>query len=113
MQSYVTLAGVVLDLAAISDDERGYLDRCVAAVRDGMDWTQFTLMVEGAESPLVQAAGGRVTQTVWDNPVFQVAYDLADRLGIAQGYLEGDYGTVTDRDRVSDERHPSSEAARR
>ena len=77
---YTTLDGRVLELSGLSEDERVFLDRCVAAYRDGTAWEALSRLVEGVENPLVRAEGGRITRTVWDHPLFHAVSDLEDRL---------------------------------
>ena len=93
MSTYSTIDGRVLDLSALSDEQRRYFDRCVAAYREGMTWADFTnILVSGAENPLLRGTSGWITRAVWEHPLFQAVHDLGDRLGIAQGMLapEGD-----------------------
>jgi hypothetical protein len=111
MWSYTTLEGRVLDLTRITQEERAYLYQCVAAYRAGLPWPTFTDLAEGTGSPLVRAAGGRVTQAVWDHPVFQAAYDMEARLGIAQGYVGVDADDDPSRDPFADEWVPAVKAA--
>jgi len=105
---YTTLDGRVVELSGLSEDERAFLHRCVAAYRDGMAWEALSRLVEGVDNPLVRAEGGRITRAVWDHPLVQVVSDLEDRLGIAQGDLEADPDTHPDRDPFA---HQSVEVA--
>jgi hypothetical protein len=113
MVTYTTLDGRVLDLTGTTDDERAYFDRAVQAYRAGMSWHDYTDLAEGSGSLLVGAAGGTVTQAVWDNPVFQAVFDMEMRLGIAQGEVGVDPGTDPERDPLADEWITAPEAARR
>ena len=113
MWTYTRLDGTVLDLTRATPDEQAYLEQCAAAYGIGLPWRVFTLMVEGLQSPLVQVAGGRVTREVWNNPVFQAARDMEDRLGIAQGHVAPDPGDDVSRDAFADEWIPATEAANR
>ena len=111
MWTYQTLDGRVLDLTQITDEERSYLGQCVAAYRASLPWQTFTSLAEGDGSPLVRAAGGRVTQEVWDHPVFQAAYDMEARLGIAQGYVAAAANDDPNSDPFADDWVPAVEAA--
>jgi hypothetical protein len=113
MLTYTTLEGQVLDLTGINEHERAYLEGCVAAYRAGIPWETFTELAEGNGNPLVRAAGGRVTQAVWNHPLFQTVYDLEARLGIAQGFLAPEPGVDMNRDPFADAWVPAVEAARR
>lgn len=92
--TYTTLDGAVLDLSDLSEEERAYFERCVAAYRTGMDAAAFNnAYLFGPENPAWVAAGGLITRTVFRTPLFQAAHDLGDRLGIREGTLppEGDW----------------------
>ena len=97
MWTYMTLDGDVLDLTRFSAREQAYLEQCQVAYRSrAYPWEQFTVLAEGEGSPLVQAAGGWVTRAVWEQPVFQAARDLENRLGMAQGHVGPNSGDVLD-----------------
>jgi hypothetical protein len=83
-QTYTTLDGRVLDLGDLPQDERAFFERCYGAYRAREDWEAFTRIAR-TENPVIRAAGGRITQAVWDHPLFQAVHDLEDRLGIEQG----------------------------
>lgn len=112
MWTYTTLDGRLLDLTRLTDAERAYWHECVTAYRAGQPWGEFMRLVEGTGSPLVRAAGGRVTRAVWEHPLFQAAYDLEDRLGIAQGRLTPENDADFSADPLADEWLPTSAAAR-
>jgi hypothetical protein len=84
---YTTLTGHVLDLSALAAEQRAFFDRCAAAARDGMPWGEFAALITSDANPLVRAAGGSVTRSVWDHPLFQAVRDLEDRIGLRAGEL--------------------------
>lgn len=85
MLTYTTLDGEVLDLTALTDTERGHLERATGAWAAGVDYAQFAnAMLYSRGNPLVAAAGGMVTRDVLVHPLYRALHDLADRLGIAQ-----------------------------
>ncbi len=98
MQTYATLEGRVLDLTGLTNDERTFLERCYAAYQDCPPWEEFVALARGPQNPLIRGAGGRITQAVWDHPLFQALHDLEDRLGIRQGELAPDPGDDPTRD---------------
>lgn len=106
--TYTTLDGQVLDLAALPDEERNFLARCYAAYRAGASWEEFSVLARGTRNPVVRAAGGRITQEVWDHPLFQAVHDLEDRLGILQGEFAPDPGDDVSRDPFAVERTPAA-----
>jgi hypothetical protein len=88
VQTYTTLDGHIVDLAALSDEERGFLNRCAAAYRAGLDSVQFNnTLLNGPENPLLRSADGWVTRPIWEHPLYRAVHDLGDRLGIQQGRL--------------------------
>jgi hypothetical protein len=105
--TYTTLDGRVLDLTGLPDEERIFLARCYAAYRAGVSWEEFIALARGAGNPLVRAAGGRITQGVWDHPLFQAVHDLEDRLGILQGEFTPDPGDDVSRGPFTDKRIPA------
>ncbi|MBI3971162.1 MAG: hypothetical protein HY332_07710 [Chloroflexi bacterium] len=112
MDTFVTLEGRVLDLTRLSDEERTFFGRCYLAYRNGTPWESFVKLSRGPQNPVIQAAGGRITQAVWEHPLFQALHDLEDRLGIQQGELAADPGDDLARDPVADTWIPAVEAAR-
>ncbi|MGH2356328.1 MAG: hypothetical protein ACRDJN_32385 [Chloroflexota bacterium] len=112
MQTYTTLEGRVLDLTGLTDEEQTFFARCYAMYRNGAAWETFSKRARGVQNPLVRAAGGRITEAVWDHPLFQALHDLEDRLGIHQGELAADPGDDLVRDPIADEWIPAVAAAR-
>lgn len=111
--TYTTLDGRVLDLGNLTDEERSFFDRCVAAYRQGVAWEDFANLVGGAENPLLRSTGGRVTRAVWEHPLYQALRDLEERLGIQQGKLEpeGVDEQAAASDPLEDEWLPAPDAA--
>lgn len=106
--TYMTIEGQVLDLKDLTDEERVFFDRCVAAYRSGTAWATFMSMARGVENPLIRETGGVITQAVYDHPLFRAVRDLEDRLGIQQGFLSWDRPVA---DPLEDEWLPVSDAA--
>ena len=114
MLTYTTLKSQVLDLSDLSTDERSYFDAAVAGYRSCEPWAIFTnTRLNGAQNPLIRAAGGWVTRAVWEHPLYRALYDLGDRLGIAQGWIAPDPDTDLSHDPLEDVWLSTGEAARR
>lgn len=110
---YVTMEGKVLDLTRLTTEERTHLEKCLQAYRAGAAWAAFMSLVRTPENPLLRATGGRITDAVWEHPLFQALRDMEDRLGIKQGHLQAPPGADPDREPLADEWVPAVEAAER
>ena len=110
MLQYTTLDGRVLDLSALTDEQREYFDRCYAAYRNDLMWVVFTRMVDGPANPLLRETGGVITPKVWDHPLFQAVSDLEDRLGIRQEQIDPDPGDDVERDPLAGEEAAGEDA---
>jgi hypothetical protein len=113
MLTYRTLDSRVLDLGRLTAEETAFLDRCIAAYRDGVTWEALSRLVEGTDNPLLRETGGRVTPAIWEHPLYQAVRDLEDRVGIRQGQLGLARGDDPARDPFADEWIPTTEAAAR
>ena len=113
MLTYTTLTGQVLDLSDLTDEQQQFLDRCWQdAQRGDVPWLKFAERVSGPENPVVRDGGGRVTDAVWNHPLFQAVRDLEDRVGLIQGALAEEEGLGDPRsDPFADTWIPASEAA--
>jgi hypothetical protein len=111
--TYTTLEGDVLDLSELPPEQRGFLDRCLAAYRDGMDWVEFTKLTQSLENPLLRSTEGLITLAILEHPLYRVVQDLEDRLGIQQEMVGADPEDDVERDPLADEWLPVEEAARR
>ncbi|MGH2354933.1 MAG: hypothetical protein ACRDJN_25260 [Chloroflexota bacterium] len=95
---YVMLDGRVLDLTHLSEAEQQFLERCVEAYRDGVDWLAVGALANGPENPLVRAADGWITPGVWEHPLYQAVRDMEARLAIRQGEMVPGPNDDADRD---------------
>ena len=111
METYTTLKGQVLDLTGLTESEKGYLEYCLAAYREGTSWNDFSNVVTGPGNLLLTSTGGRITQSVWSHPLFQTLRDLEDRLGIQQGEITPDPEDNLDSDPFTDHWIMAQEAA--
>ncbi len=112
INTYTTLAGEVLDLSTLTKHEREYFERCYTAWKENRTWTEISNLVTGPENPLLKETQGRITQEVWDHPLFQTIRDLEDRAGIQQGELKRVRGADAGADPIADEWVSVAEAAR-
>ena len=83
---YVTLAGERIDLSALSREDQEFMEKAATASRSGESYPDFVNRVHAPGSPAL-AGGDWVTQEVLASPLYRVCADLADRLGVAQGFL--------------------------
>lgn len=113
-QTYTTLDGRTLDLTELTTEQIALFEQGLALYRRGRSAKQFhqlANLVSGRTSPLLASSGGRVTQSVWDQPLYQAMRDLEDRLGIRVGELEAMPGDQLDTDPLVDEWIPAVQAA--
>ncbi len=85
-KGYATLTGDRIDLSHLTREERGELGRVLKAYQAGEAYPNFVNRVN-APGSLVLRGGRWVTEEVAKSPLYRVCQDVADRLGIAQGYL--------------------------
>ncbi len=112
--TYTTVDRRTISLAGLAEGEAAFFRRCYEAYQAGRtseDFTRFVNLVSGGENPLVAAAGGRITRSVWNHPLFQAVRDLEDRLGVRVGRLEATPGEDFERDPLEDAWLPSTQAA--
>jgi hypothetical protein len=116
--TYTILGGQVLDLSELTGEERAYFDRMYTLYRTGrLRWGPFADLVTGTDNPLTRATGGRVTDQVWNHPLFRAVRDLEDRVGYRTGELvfeqeaDGDPALLQE-DPIGDVWMPSAQAAR-
>lgn len=85
-KAYVTLTGEKIGLATLTDAEKAFLGQAVKDYETGEAYPNFVNRIHAPGSP---SLGGDpwVTEKVTRSPLYRVCQDLADRLGIAQGFL--------------------------
>jgi len=84
-KTYELLSGERLDLSQVTESDWTYLQELSTDAREGADYFDLLRRVKGPESPLLD--GGRITKALVRSAVYRVAHDIADRVGIKQGYL--------------------------
>ena len=84
--AYVTLTGETIDLSSLSAQAKTFLGQAMRAYQTGEAFPNFVNRVHAPGSaPL--AGGSWVTAEVSRSALYRICQDLADRLGIAQGFL--------------------------
>lgn len=94
--AYMTLTGEKIDLSGLTAEEKVFLGRTVKAYERGEAYPNF---VNRVNAPGSTALGGGqwVTKKVARSRLYRVCQDLADRLGIAQGFLAVGKNSSTER----------------
>src|SRR5438874_11520152 len=104
MTNYRTLDGKLIDLSALTPEEKEFFDLCYAAFRSQeMHFYDFINLINSVQNPLLRPTGGFVTREVWDHPLWQAIRDLEDRVGLIQDELAPEPDLPWDRDPVTDE----------
>jgi hypothetical protein len=85
MTTYELLTGEVISLDGLDEREDEFLKRLSADARGGADYFELLRRVKGPQA--LPLHGRPITAAVVRNPLYRVAHDVADRVGIAQGYL--------------------------
>ena len=115
LKAYITLTGQKIDLSELTIRERALLGRIVKAYEAGEAYPNFVNKINAPGSPAL-GGGHWVTEKVAASSLYRVCQDLADRLGIAQGFLALGENSSTQDTGFADRREPnyvsSEEAAR-
>jgi len=95
-KAYVTLTGEKIDLSSLTAQEKVFLGQAVKSYEAGEAYPNF---VNRVNAPGSAALGGGqwVTEKVARSALYRVCQDLADRLGIAQGFLAVGKNSSTER----------------
>jgi hypothetical protein len=113
--TYTTLAGKVLDLTGLSEEERAYFEDCWSAYLAGEESVTFhNERTDSTRNPVLRVTDGWITKENWRHPLLLALGDLGNRLGIQQGRFkrrENDFADVHPLD--GDEWLTVPEAARR
>lgn len=100
--AYKTLNGNVLSLGWLEKKQVEYLEHLKFSADHGADYFALLTLVRGPEALPLKDFDGRVTPEACQSVFFQVAQDIVDRAGIAQGrVVEPDKSLI--RVAVSDE----------
>ena len=85
METYELLNGEVLRLSGFVDSEREFLKRLSDDASRGADYFELLRRVKGPEA--LPRREGPITPAIAASVLYRVAHDVADRVGIKQGYL--------------------------
>ncbi len=112
-KAYIALNGERIDLSALSPEEKAFLGRIVKAYEKGEAYPNFVNRINAPGSLSLQGSQW-ITEKVAASAIYRVCQDLADRLGIAQGFLAvGENSSVEDTGFIEQEepRYVSSDEA--
>ncbi|MEW6363223.1 MAG: hypothetical protein AB1714_01140 [Acidobacteriota bacterium] len=87
MDSYTLLSGEIVDLRSLSPEGRRFLSRLKATARKKGEEDYFDLLRAVKGPGAFPLRGGPITPEVAVSPLYRVAHDIVDRVGIEQGYL--------------------------
>ena len=85
MTTYTLLSGEPLDLSGLANEERRYLEELVGDAGNGVDYFDLLRRVKGRDA--LPLRGGAITPVIVSSVLYRAAHDIADRVGIEQGYL--------------------------
>jgi excisionase family DNA binding protein len=86
LKAYITLAGEKIDLSHLTPEARTFLGHVVKAYEESEAYPNFVNKINSPGSPAL-GKGRWITEKVAASHLYRVCQDLADRLGIAQGFL--------------------------
>jgi hypothetical protein len=85
MTTHELLTGEVISVAGLDERDRAFLKRLSTDAEGGADYFELLKRVKGPDA--LPLRGRAITPTVARSPLYRVAHDIADRVGIKQGYL--------------------------
>jgi hypothetical protein len=85
METHELLTGEKLSLAGLTEEERAFLRRLARDAEQGTDYFDLLRRVKGPKA--LPLRGGPITPAIATSVLYRVAHDIADRVGIEQGYL--------------------------
>jgi excisionase family DNA binding protein len=104
MAEHKLLDGEVVETSGFSEAEHRFLKKLADEGRRGAEYFDLLRRVKGQGA--LPLRGGRLTPQIATSAFYRVAHDIADRVGIEQGYLlapdvERPVGTRVERDLLS------------
>ena len=84
--SYETLTNEKVNLSSLTAQEKAWMGQMVKVYQSGESYPQFVNRINEPGCPAL-GGGSWVTPGVSRSPLYRACQDLADRLGIAQGFL--------------------------
>ena len=85
METHELVTGETLRLSKLSNEERAFLRRLAKDAKGGADYFDLLRRVKGPKA--LPLRGGPITPAIAASVLYRTAHDLADRVGIEQGYL--------------------------
>jgi hypothetical protein len=85
VETHTLLTDEVVDLSKLTAKERGYIRRLTRDAGEGVDYFDLLRRVKGPKA--LPLRGGPITPAIAASVFYRVAHDIADRIGIEQGYL--------------------------
>jgi hypothetical protein len=85
METHKLLTGETLGLSKLTDEERAFLRRLAKDAKGGADYFDLLRRVKGPKA--LPLRGGPITPAIAGSVLYRAAHDIADRVGIEQGYL--------------------------
>ena len=85
METYKLLTGERLSLSTLTEAERAFLLRLTHDAKPDVDYFDLLRQVKGPKA--LPLCGGPITPTIAASPLYRIAHDIVDRIGIEQGYL--------------------------
>lgn len=85
METHKLLPGETLNLSKLTEEERAFLRRLAKDAERGADHFDLLRRVKGPKA--LPLRGGPITPAIAASVLYRAAHDIADRVGIEQGYL--------------------------
>lgn len=85
MEIQKLLTGETLSLSKLTEEERTFLRRLAKDAGRGADYFDLLRQVKGPKA--LPLRGGPITPAIAASALYRAAHDIADRVGIEQGYL--------------------------
>jgi hypothetical protein len=85
METHKLLTGETLNLSKLTEEEQAFLRRLAKDAKGGADYFDLLRRVKGPKA--LPLRGGPITPAIATSVLYRVAHDIADRVGVEQGYL--------------------------
>jgi hypothetical protein len=85
MKTYELLTGETIGVAEFDKREEEFIRNLSTDAEKGAEYFDLLKRVKGREA--LPLRGGQITPAIARSPLYRVAHDIADRAGVAQGYL--------------------------
>lgn len=85
METHKLLTGETLNLSKLTEEERAFMRRLAKDAKSGADYFDLLRRVKGPKA--LPLRGGPITPAIAASVFYRAAHDIADRVGVEQGYL--------------------------